>query len=253
MSVLDRDGVRIYYEVHGSGPAILLSHGHTATSAMWRGQVDALSRRNTLITWDLRGHGRSDSPDDPAAYGTATTLGDMAALLDAVGAPQAIVGGQSLGGYLSLLFNAKHPERVRALLLLATGPGFRKDEARANWNARALATAKGFEESGDEQVGKLDPRMTGGTHRSARGLALASRGFFTQDDATAIDSLPGICVPTLIVVGADDAPFLPSADVMAARIPGARKVVIPAAGHRANVDQPEAFNRVAAEFIDSLG
>lgn len=253
MPVLDRDGVGIYYEVHGQGPVILLSHGHTATSAMWRGQVDALSRRHTLVTMDLRGQGRSDSPEDPAQYTTDKILGDMAALLDTVGARDAIVGGQSLGGYLSLLFYAAHPERVRALLLLSTGPGFRKDEARANWNARALEIARGFDEGGDEQVRQLDERMTGGTHRSARGLALASRGYFTQDDATAIETLPAIRVPTLVAVGADDTPFLASADVMAARIPGARKVVIEHAGHRANVDQPEVFNRAALEFIESVG
>jgi alpha-beta hydrolase superfamily lysophospholipase len=75
---------------------VLLTHGHSATSAMWRPQIDALSRRNTLVTWDLRGHGRSGSPDDPAAYSVDATLGDMAAILDAVGATRAIVVNQNL-------------------------------------------------------------------------------------------------------------------------------------------------------------
>jgi pimeloyl-ACP methyl ester carboxylesterase len=177
----------------------------------------------------------------------------MAAILDAVGAPQAIVGGQSLGGYLSLLFHAKFPQRVRALLLLATGPGFRKDDARAGWNARALETAKRFEDGGDAGLARLAEATTGNTHRSARGLALATRGILTQADATVIDSLPHIAVPTLVVVGADDAPFQASAEVMSSRIPGARKVVIAAAGHQANIDQPEEFNRAAAGFLDSVG
>ena len=61
----------------------------------------------------------------------------MAALLDAVGAEKAIVGGLSLGGYMSLAFYRAHPERVRALLIIDTGPGFKKDEAREGWNKRA--------------------------------------------------------------------------------------------------------------------
>src|SRR4051812_35348095 len=86
MAQLDRDGVRIHYEVHGQGPVILLSHGYSATGQMWRGQIDAVSREHTLVTWDMRGHGRSDSPDDPAAYSADATVADMAAILDAVGA-----------------------------------------------------------------------------------------------------------------------------------------------------------------------
>src|SRR3954465_3403137 len=102
MAYLDRDGVRIYYEVHGSGPTVLLSHGYSATSAMWTGQVGPLSKSHQLIIWDMRGHGNSDSPADPAAYSEALTAADMAALLDAAGARSAVIGGLSLGGYMSL-------------------------------------------------------------------------------------------------------------------------------------------------------
>ena len=98
MPLLDRDGVRIHYEVHGKGPVVLLSHGYSATSQMWRGQIAALSKDHTLVTWDMRGHGRSDSPDDPARYSAEATIDDMAALLDAVGAERAVIGGLSLGG-----------------------------------------------------------------------------------------------------------------------------------------------------------
>ena len=119
MATLVRDGIEIYYEVHGTtGPALLLSHGYSATSEMWRGQVEALSREHRLVIWDLRGHGRSGYPDDAAAYSEAATVADMAALLDAVGAERAIVGGLSLGGYMSLAFHHAHPERVSALLAL---------------------------------------------------------------------------------------------------------------------------------------
>src|SRR5436309_15294771 len=104
MPKLDRDGVNIYYEVHGSGPPLLLTHGYSSTSAMWQGQIEALSKRHTLILWDMRGHVRSDYPDDPAAYSEALTVADIAALLDQVDARSAVIGGLSLGGYMSLAF-----------------------------------------------------------------------------------------------------------------------------------------------------
>ena len=93
MPKLNRDGVNIYYEVHGSGPPLLLTHGYSSTSAMWQGQIAALSKQHKLILWDMRGHGQSDYPDDDAAYSEALTVADMAAVLDEVGAHSAIVGG----------------------------------------------------------------------------------------------------------------------------------------------------------------
>ena len=81
MPKLDRVGGQIYYEVHGEGPVILLSHGYSATSDMWRGQVEPLSKTLKLVIWDMHGHGHSDYPDDPAAYSEALTVANMAALL----------------------------------------------------------------------------------------------------------------------------------------------------------------------------
>ncbi len=68
MAILNRDGVSLYYEVYGSGPVILLTHGYSATSAMWHGQVEALSKNYKLVLWDMRGHGMSDYPEDQALY-----------------------------------------------------------------------------------------------------------------------------------------------------------------------------------------
>ena len=158
MPKIERDGINIHFEVHGSGPPLLLTHGYSSTSAMWRGQIAALSKRHTLVLWDMRGHGQSDYPDNPAAYSEALTVGDMAALLDAVGANEAIVGGLSLGGYMSLAFYRAHPERVRALLIIDTGPGFKKDDARDAWNKRARDTAERFEREGLEVLKSAKPR-----------------------------------------------------------------------------------------------
>jgi pimeloyl-ACP methyl ester carboxylesterase len=252
MPKLDRAGVSIYYEIHGSGPMLLLTHGYSSTSAMWAGQIDALAKRHTLVLWDMRGHGQSDYPGDPSAYSEVLTVGDMAALLDHVGAERAIVGGLSLGGYMSLAFYRAHPERVRALLIIDTGPGFKKDDARAAWNKRAHATGDRFEREGLASLKNASRERSSVSHRDASGLALAARGMLTQRDAQVIELLPHIKVPSLVVVGADDTPFLAASDYMAAKIPGARKVVIPAAGHAVNIDQPQAFIDAVTPFLDGL-
>jgi len=252
MPGINRDGVGIYYEIHGEGPPLLLTHGYSSTSAMWHGQVEALARDHKLILWDMRGHGQSDYPDDPAAYSEALTVGDMAAILDAVGAERAIIGGLSLGGYMSLAFARAHPKRVRALLIIDTGPGFKKDDAREVWNKRARETGDRFEREGLEVLKSASRERSSVTHRDASGLARAARGMLTQRDARVIESLPDIKVPSLIVVGADDTPFLAASDYMAAKIPGAQKVVIPAAGHAVNIDQPQAFIDAVLPFLDGL-
>src|SRR5215216_2798064 len=217
MPKLNRDGVSIHYEVHGSGPPLVLTHGYSSTSAMWQGQVAALSRHHKLVLWDMRGHGQSDYPADPAAYSEALTVADIAALLDAIGARQAIVGGLSLGGYMSLAFYRSHPERVRALLIIDTGPGFKKDEAREAWNKRSHDNADRFDREGLEVLKTASRERSSVTHRDATGLARAARGMLTQRDARVIESLPDIKVPSLIVVGADDTPFLAASDYMAAK------------------------------------
>jgi pimeloyl-ACP methyl ester carboxylesterase len=251
MPFLERDGVRLHYESAGSGPPILLSHGYSATSRMWQGQVEALADRYQVITWDMRGHGQSDSPDDPAAYSEAHTVADMAAILDALGIERAVIGGLSLGGYMSLAFHLAHPSRVRALMLFDTGPGYRNPAGREAWNRTAEARAVAFETRGLEALGAgAEVRIA--QHRSARGLALAARGMLAQFDSRVIESLETIRVPTLVLVGERDEPFLGATDYMAAKIPGARKVVIPAAGHAANIDNPPAFNAAVADFLASL-
>jgi len=204
------------------------------------------------VLWDMRGHGQSDYPDDPKAYSEALTVGDMAALLDEIGANRAIVGGLSLGGYMSLAFYRIHPERVRALLIIDTGPGFKKDDARDAWNKRALETGDRFEREGLDVLKSASRERSSVSHRDASGLARAARGMLTQRDARVIESLPNIKVPSLVVVGADDTPFLAASDYMAAKIPGAQKVVIPAAGHAANLHQPAAFNQAMTGFLDRI-
>ena len=253
MPKLNRDGVNIYYEVHGEGPAVLLSHGYSATSQMWRGQIEPLAKTHKVVTWDMRGHGQSDYPEDPAQYSEPATVADMAAILDAVGAEKAVIGGLSLGGYMSLAFNRVHPERVTALLIIDTGPGYRSDEAREGWNQNALKTADRYDRDGLGRQAEASAEVRISEHCNAEGLAKAARGMLTQRDPGVINSLPTIAVPSIVVVGENDKPFLNAADYMAAKIPGATKVVIPNAGHAANIDQPAAFNAAILGFLEEAG
>jgi pimeloyl-ACP methyl ester carboxylesterase len=250
MPMLDRDGVKIHYEIAGEGPALILTHGYSSTAEMWDGQVAPLAKHFKVVTWDMRGHGQSDYPDDLAAYSEEATVADMAALLDAVGAKDAVVGGLSLGGYMSLAFHRAHPERTRALLIVDTGPGYKNDQARDGWNESAIRRAERFEAEGFGDLSKASAEVRLARHRDASGLARAARGMLTQRDARVIESLPAIAVPAVVIVGANDTPFLAASDYMAAKIPGAKKVVIPDAGHSANIDQPEAFNAAVLGFLN---
>jgi pimeloyl-ACP methyl ester carboxylesterase len=219
---------------------------------MWRGQIAPLSQQHKLIVWDMRGHGRTDYPQDPSEYSEEKTVADMTALLDMAGAQKAIIGGLSLGGYMSLAFHLAHPERVRALLVIDTGPGFKSDQARDRWNINALAIADRLESEALNYLRSLSSERSRSSHRSADGLVRACRGMLIQRDARVINSLPEIKVPVLVIVGANDSPFLNAADYMAARIPNATKVVIQNAGHAVNIDQPTLFNQAVRQFLEKL-
>jgi pimeloyl-ACP methyl ester carboxylesterase len=251
MPYLDREGTPIYYEVTGARNGnlpVLLSHGFAASSLMWRPNAGALAAGRPVIAWDLRGHGRSGAPDDPAVYSQEASVADMAAVLDACGISRVVAGGLSLGGYLSLAFWLACPDRVAGLVLCDTGPGFRSDEARQRWNDRALAQAERLQRGGMAAVGD-SPETRAAGHRSALGLAHAARGMLTQRDGSVIGSLASITVPVLVLVGARDQPFLAAAEYMAAKIPGAVHAVIPDAGHASNIDQPDLFNQQVLAFL----
>jgi pimeloyl-ACP methyl ester carboxylesterase len=252
MPFLDRAGTRIHYELHGvatAHPPLLLSHGFSASARMWDRNIDALAADRRVLTWDMRGHALSDTPARPSEYGVEQSVGDMLALLDILSAPRAVLAGMSLGGYLSLAFHARHPERVAALILIDTGPGFRREQPRAEWNVVAERTAAGLERDG---LSALPASAEGGEHGDAAGLVHTARLVMAQRDAHVIESLERIAVPTLVVVGALDTSFLAAADYMAGRISGARKVVLAGAGHAANIDAAELFNAVLRDFLEEI-
>jgi len=147
MAILDRDGVKLHYDVHGGSEdrSLLLTHGYGASGRMWEPNLPVLGRDRLAITWDMRGHGSSDAPGDGSLYTHDACVEDMAALLDAAGAEPASLCGMSLGGFLSLRFRLRYPARVRALVLVDTGPGFRDPAAREGWNQWARKRADDLE------------------------------------------------------------------------------------------------------------
>jgi pimeloyl-ACP methyl ester carboxylesterase len=255
MPAVQLNGISINYEEHGNaaGAAILLTHAYAATLQMWRPQFQGL-RDYRVIAWDMRGHGGTDSPARPEEYTEKLTVQDMASLLRHLDVDRAVIGGLSLGGYLSLEFELAYPEMVRALVLCNTGPGYRKDEARAGWNDFAVGYAKRFEERGLEGFGRgIEIDATREYQRSAAGLAFAGRGILTQRDANVMEHLEQITVPTLIILGADDERYKAGGEYMASKIPNARNVVIEGAAHAVNLYQPEQFNRAVLEFLRENG
>jgi pimeloyl-ACP methyl ester carboxylesterase len=252
MPTLLRGSVRIHYDVHGNRtdrPPLLLSHGFSASGQMWDRNLSELCGEREALTWDMRGHARSDSPVDEREYGVEQSVEDMRMLLQVLDVPRAVLCGMSLGGYLSLAFHVRHPERVAALILVDTGPGFRRAEPREQWNAYAERTATAIECDG---LAALSASPEVAKHRDVIGLAHTARLVMAQRDAQVIESLEHIAIPTLVVVGALDTNFLSAADYMAARIPGARKLVLEGAGHAANIEAAEAFNAAVREFLEEI-
>ncbi|MDG2414288.1 MAG: alpha/beta fold hydrolase [Hyphomicrobiales bacterium] len=231
MPKINRNGVNIHFETYGNGPAIFLTHGFSDNLGIWKNQIKTLSKNNTLILWDLKGHGNTDAPDDMTHYSEEETILDMLEILNHLNIKKASIGGFSLGGYMSLAFYRKYPERVSSLLIIDTGPGFKNDEAREAWNKYAIKSAEKYE------------------IRNRHGIGNAARGMLTQKDDRIIKSLPDISVPTLIIVGEEDKPFLSAADYMNSKIKNSQKNIIPNAGHAVNIEQPELFNSAVLDFL----
>jgi pimeloyl-ACP methyl ester carboxylesterase len=252
MATLNRGELSIHFEVHGKGPTVLLSHGFSGSTNTWEKIIEPLAKSFQVVIWDIRGHGKSDSPDDMSHYTRDKTIEDMLALLDHVGEKKAHIGGHSLGGYLSIEAYRRHPELFNSLLLFNTGPGFKKVEARDAWNARCLKDAEKFEIRHAEQMSLPEDDRREGSHRSLMGVARAARGILPQDDGLVIASLPDIKVPALVLVGDQDHAFKNAAEYMGIKIPKAKSVVIKDAGHNAMLDQPDAVVDAVFDFLGTI-
>jgi 3-oxoadipate enol-lactonase len=259
MPTLPLAGTDLYYEVAGDGPAVLLVHGFGLDARMWDAQVPALSAVAMVIRYDARGFGRSTRRDPDVTY---THASDAWAMLDHVGASDAILVGLSMGGRIVLQTLLAAPSRVRALVVLdGVLDGIPWDEESEGGMA-AIGAAVAI---GDVPAGRAAWLAHGFFRPANRDPDTAIRlkamvdefpGLhWTEPDPhdlapKVIEELSAITVPTTIVVGELDVPcFHTMADAMATRIPGARKVVIPGAGHMVNMEAPAAVNAVLLEVV----
>jgi pimeloyl-ACP methyl ester carboxylesterase len=190
---------------------------------------------------------------------------DALGLLDHAGLSQVVVCGVSMGGYAALAFARRHPERLRGLILADTRAGADSPEARAGRSQ----LAERIRREGAAIAAEMLPRLLGATTRRQRPeLAAELRGWIAASPpgglcdglaglAARADSTPElgrIRVPTLVVCGEEDEVTPPEESRrLAAAIPEARLELIPEAGHLASLERPEAFNRIAAAFLDGLG
>ncbi len=268
-TLIAEDGVALYAESHGAGIPVILSNGLCTTCENFRPQVEAFVDAGAqLILWDYRGHGRSESPDDPAAYRFDRVLGDLGRVLDwAAPGRRAVVGGVSFGGLASLHFAHQSPERVRGLILIATGPGFKNPEAAARWSEMTERSASLIESEGSAAFAEsaAAPSLIGlrpdlpAAQAAIRAIALQDPvglvHFQRQIAAQVppiIDELSEIDCPALVAVGEKDDAFLRAADLMAARLPRVERETIPEAGHMANIDESAAFNAIARRFLGKI-
>ncbi len=267
------DGVSIYYEHHvpegPMGPTVVFSCAYCTTHENWRGQVDPLvAAGHPVVLWDLRGHGDSESPEGPDSYSIERVVADLLAVADATtpGAPF-VAAGLSFGGLASLHFAVRHPDRVAALALVDSGPGFKNPEAAAGWAAQVERTAsfletRGFDafvagRAGTTCIGskpELPAARAAGQAIRAQSVAGVAR-FGREVSGPAppvIDELATLDIPALVIVGENDKPFLRAAEVMAAKLPQSHHVILPGAGHIVNIEEAEIFNRELIDFLAKL-
>ena len=265
-TVTASDGVRLYAEAHGEGEPVVFSPGYCQTHENFRAQVEPFVDAGfRVVLWDFRGHGKSEAPDDLDAYSMGQVVDDLARVLEwaAPGAP-AIVGGLSFGGLASQHYALAHPGRASALLLIASGPGFKKREAQLGWEAQVGRIADRLEAVGFEgytsgraaanSIGlrpELPAAQAAGRAieaQSALGVAHFGRRVCGPAPST-LDRLGELTLPALVLVGALDRAYERAALVMVAKLPNPQQVVIPDAGHCVNIEQAEAFNQAVLEFL----
>ena len=249
----------INYDVAGKGPTVVFIHGWTHNISVWDDQVPAFKSRYQVVRYDSRGFGRSSGYADESAEPQ-----DLLLLLEALRVKRAYIVGHSRGGSVALRFASAYPSHVAGLVLYGAFPeGFPAPPEVGQMFASLPAIAK---QNGLDSVGKLvlaspiawvPPGRNDVIDRYRRLWAsysgkdlLDPHAESGRVPAVTIPQLANIRVPTLVIVGDHEAPFIAAvADTLAQRIPGAKKVVIPNAGHGAHFAQPASFNSALMDFI----
>jgi len=256
------DGRATGYDDVGAGIPVLFLHGFPHNRALWAPQLGALATPARTLCMDLRGFGDSEPGE---TNGMDRYADDAAALLDLLGIERVVLAGLSMGGYVALAFWRRHRARVRALVLCDTRATADTDAARA---ARQAMQALVLEQGSTAVANQMIPGMVGRTTRNKNpelvdelhrmmslapvvGVVGALDALMTRPDSTS--TLATIDVPTLIVVGDEDALTpVPDARALHLAIAGSRLEVIAGAGHVSNMERPATFNHVLSEFLVSL-
>jgi 3-oxoadipate enol-lactonase len=264
------NGIDLYYEDHGKGFPVVFAHGAGGNHLSWWQQVPALSRHYRCITYDHRGWGLSEDRDD---RGPEAFVDDLRALLDHLEIAEAVLAGQSMGGYSCLSIALSEPARVKGLLLANTFAGMRRevwlaaseekregaraiwDRRRANGVKRALAPdfARRHKERAFlyKQIRLLNehgPNRLDSAHQVQRFRAL-ERQLETSASREQLAALP---MPVLFIGGEHDEVMPVSLmEIAHSLLPDSRMIVVPATGHSVYFEAPEIFNDIALEFIQS--
>lgn len=262
------NGINLFYEEFGQGLPLVFVHEFAGDYRSWKLQQSFFSRRYRTIAYNARGYPPSNVPEDVKAYSQDQAVDDIRGLLDALKIPKAHVVGLSMGGYATLHFAIRYPERALSVVVAGAGYGsvaserekFRQDcELTAQrFEKDGMATAAEFYAKGPTRVQFIDKDPQGWQDfyevlksGSAKGHAMTLRGVQAARPSI-MDMGPEmekITVPVLIMTGDEDEPCLEPGVFMKRKIPTAGLVVIPKSGHAINLEEPELFNRALLDFL----
>ena len=253
----------IAFQIAGDeGVPLVFLHGLGGDAEQWRPQLDAFAMTHRAIAWDMPGY--SDSA--PLETMTIDRLVDSAlTLFDRLSIGQAHLVGHSIGGIIAQALASRHPERLRSMTLVATGPASGKIDAA--WRKRFIEERLGPLDRG-ASLTELAPKIVKGMigdRADPKGLEQAVLSMATMSessyraavtcllDADPKTDLAGIDVPTLLIAGEKD-PVVPLSAMteLASLIPGARLDILPGCGHLANLERPVEFNGSLNAFLQSL-
>jgi 3-oxoadipate enol-lactonase len=256
-------------EVDGAGPGLLLVHGHGGAKEDFADHVERLAQRNTVVTFDHRGHGASDHPTEPGSYSLARMRADTWAVADAVGFDRFRVLGHSMGGMIVRRLPIEQPERIEALILMDTSAGPVPDLVPELVEAAAyvgLAKGKDALKTLLDSAGVLDtpenqrllaqrPGYREFQNRKWADTSVVMWSTLACEIAYQPDDLPrlrDLSCPTLVIVGELDVSFVDASYAIADAIPGARLAVIPGAGHSPQFEAPEPWIGELERFLAGL-
>jgi len=265
MATVSANGVDLWVEQDGDGDDVLFISGLADEGACWVDQVAGLRDRYRVTIFDNRGVGRSTTPDGP--FQISDFAADTAALLDELGLESAHIVGSSMGGAIAQELALSRPERVRSLVLNGTwsrGDRFLQEIFRSwMWSAQKADSIRDFLVA--VNLWCFSPRIWNEGIMDEWLKAAAASPYAQSVDAfcrsaeallghDTADRLGAISAPTLVTVGELDLVLPPrfSRDLVE-RIPGARLVIVPEAGHQPFQELPEGYNRILLEFWQSLG